>query len=313
MRVGGRVQALALLGAIGLDAALGEPDNRWHPVAGLGWLLDKAHQPLNMSSRWRQLLGGAAVLAGATSLAAGTGLALEGLLRKRKASLAIPALALALKPTFAWRQLRREALNVAECLDAGRLPEARFRLRALNSRPTADLDASLVAAAAISSLAENLCDSIVAPWFYYAAAGLPGAAAYRAVNTADAMFGYRGRLEWQGKVTAHTDDALNWLPSRIAAVALLLASPPVLGWQAARRGLKLWLTDANLTASPNAGRTMSVMAGCLGRRLEKCDHYVLGAKYRPPQATDIRRAARLVDAAAGAVATATALVLGARK
>jgi adenosylcobinamide-phosphate synthase len=301
-------RAAALLGAIALDAAFGEPGNHWHPVAATGRLLAAGYEPLRQSPRTRQLAGGAAALGG-VALVAGGAAALVERLALRRGWVGISALALALKPAFAVRQLRQEALGVALALERGRLPEARTRLRALVSRPTSRLDAPLVAAAAIESLAENLADSIVAPWLYYAALGLPGAAIYRVVNTADAMYGYRGELEWLGKAAARSDDALNWLPSRASALALVLAASATLGVDAGRRALRAWREEAGYTESPNAGRPMAVMAGCLGRRLEKPGHYVLGAGYPPPGAADIRRAARLVRAAAGLTAAVVVAAL----
>ena len=101
------------------------------------------------------------------------------------------------------------------------LPGARLALGALVSRPTAELDSGLAAAAAIESLAENVVDSWLAPLLAYALGGLPLAYAYRAANTADAMWGYRGTpYEHLGKVAARLDDALNWLPARFASVLI---------------------------------------------------------------------------------------------
>jgi adenosylcobinamide-phosphate synthase len=295
-----RSRALGFLGAVALDALAGEPPTRLHPVVGIGRLLGAGYEPLRRARPAAQLVGGSAVLAGVAVLAGGAAAALQ--------RVAAPLVPLTLKPTFAVRQLLVESLSVAGALERDGLPEARHRLRALVSRPTAELDASLVAAAAIESVAENLVDSVVAPWLAYAVFGLPGAAVYRVVNTADAMYGYRGELEWLGKSAARADDALNLVPGRVAAAALVLAATLALGRDAGRRGLRAWREDGGRTASPNAGRPMAVMAGCLGRRLEKRGHYVLGAAYPPPDAADVRGAARLAVLAAGLTGAA---VLGA--
>jgi adenosylcobinamide-phosphate synthase len=158
----------------------------------------------------------------------------------------------------------------------------------------AGLDAGQCASAAIESLAENVADSVAAPLLAYAAFGLPGAAAYRVVNTADAMFGYRGETEWLGKAAARLDDLLNWVPSRLSALALTGAAV-VLGdargaWRTRRR-------EARRTASPNAGHPMAAMAGALGRRLEKPGHHVLGDGLPEPGPADVRAAVRLAGAA----------------
>jgi adenosylcobinamide-phosphate synthase len=200
-----------------------------------------------------------------------------------------PARALVLKPTFAGRALLRAGVNVEDALAAGDLTAARPRLSALVSRQTSDLDEGLVAAAAIESLAENLTDSWVAPLLAHCVGGLGGAYAYRAANTADAMWGYRSpRHEQLGKGAARLDDVLNWLPARVAALALVAGSGSPVG------ALGGWWRDAGQTSSPNAGQTMAAAAGALGVRLEKRGAYVLNAHARVPTPTDVAAARRLV-------------------
>jgi len=217
-----------------------------------------------------------------------------------------------LKQTFSIRRLLEEGARVAESLERGQLEQARFQLRALVSRPTEELSSELCAAAAIESLAENVADSIAAPLLFYSLFGLPAAAAYRVVNTADAMFGYRGETEWLGKSAARLDDALNWAPSRLSALALTGASLLQRGRDAAASAWLTWRRDGGRTASPNAGRPMAAMAGALERRLEKRGHYVLGDGHREPDAGDIRAALQLTGLAAALLAAA-ALLWGARR
>jgi adenosylcobinamide-phosphate synthase len=210
--------------------------------------------------------------------------------------------------------LVEEARGVGAALDRDDLDLARERLRSLVSRPTKDLTAGLVAAAAIESLAENLGDSIVGPWLYYAGFGLPGAAVYRVVDTADSMYGYRGDKEWLGKAAAKTDDVLSCVPSRLAAAAIVGAARLRLGSAAAASALTSWRADGGKTDSPNAGRPMSAMAGALQRRLEKPGHYVLGGAFPEPTAGDVRRAVDLTVTASGIALAglAGALVLATR-
>jgi adenosylcobinamide-phosphate synthase len=292
-------RVLTLLGAVLLDLSLGEPPNRFHPVVGIGRALSFGHDRFRRAPGKLQLVGGAATV-GAVTL----GAALIG--RRLELHLPAPVLAFALKPTFSFRSLIREGLGVAEALENEDLLGARRNLRSLVSRPTEKLAAPLIAAAAIESLAENLSDSVVAPWLAYAGFGLAGAVAYRAINTADAMYGYRGDLEWLGKAAARTDDAVNWLPSRLTCLLIVAAATIKHSRRAGRSALECWRSDASTTASPNAGGPMAAMAGALGRRLEKPGHYVLGNGFPDPDADDIRRAARLVEAAS-AMAAAAAL------
>jgi adenosylcobinamide-phosphate synthase len=130
---------------------------------------------------------------------------------------------------------------------------------------------------------------------------LPAAAAYRAANTLDALWGYRdSEFEQLGKTAARLDDVLNLVPARVTALAIILAAralPRRQGFDA-RGALEVWRADRGRTASPNAGHPMAAMAGALGVRLEKQGDYVLGASRRPPVAADIERAVTLGSAAA---------------
>jgi adenosylcobinamide-phosphate synthase len=194
--------------------------------------------------------------------------------------------AAALKTMLSVRDLAGAARAVARDLKSGDLAAARQTVgRHLVSRPTAALGPGHVASAAVESTAENLTDSVLAPLLFYVLLGLPGAAAYRAINTADAMIGYRhGALEHFGKVAARLDDVLNLIPARLAALALVVAAP-----LAGADGRRAWTTmrrQHGRTASPNAGWPMAAMAGALGVRLEKPGHYVLG-EGRLPGAVEI--------------------------
>ena len=128
----------------------------------------------------------------------------------------------ALKTTFSLRGLVRAGRDVQRAL-ASDADAARASLAALVSR-SPDLDPPLIVSATIESLAENLTDSVVSPLLYYALFGLPGALAYRAVNTMDAMLGYRDDREYVGKAAARSDDAANWLPTRVTGLLLVAVS-----------------------------------------------------------------------------------------
>src|SRR5262249_54209283 len=146
----------------------------------------------------------------------------------------------------------------------------------LVSRPTSGLSEGQVASAAVESAAENLTDAFVAPLLWYSALGLAGAFLYRTVNTADAMIGYReGALEYFGKASARLDDLLSLIPARIAGLAVVGAA--ALTGEDFRSAWTTMHHDHGRTASPNAGWTMSAMAGALGVMLEKPGTYRLGA------------------------------------
>jgi adenosylcobinamide-phosphate synthase len=297
--------ATTLAVALALDGIVGEVGRDWHPVAVTGRVLEEAYRPWRRRDPKIELAGGAAALTAAAALAAILTWGAERLARGRLTRALL--LGVLLKQTFSVRRLLEEGAGVADCLEHGQLDEARLRLRALVSRPTGELSGELCASAAIESMAENVADSIAAPLLFYSLLGLPAAAAYRVVNTADAMFGYRGETEWLGKAGARLDDVLNWVPSRLAALALTGAALVLSGPTAAASARCTWRRDGARTASPNAGRPIAAMAGALQRRLEKRGHYVLGGGYGQPGPTDLRAAIRLTGGAAALLAAAALL------
>ncbi|MFC2555976.1 MAG: CobD/CbiB family cobalamin biosynthesis protein, partial [Lautropia mirabilis] len=261
--------------AFGLDVVFGEPPVRLHPVVWMGQYLQWAGEriaplvvvdappsrgarPANASriagegrvnlseagrattvqdARRQFQRGALAWLLGAavtTSLAWGV----QGALGQLPVWLAVPLLALCLKPLFAWRMLRDLVAQVEAALGQG-LQAGRDQLAHLVSRDVQRLDEAGVRESAIETLAENLSDSVVAPLLWFALLGLPGAALYRFANTADAMWGYPGvhggrYWQWAGKWAAHADDVLNWLPARLTAGLLMLGAGRTL-WQAQQR------------------------------------------------------------------------------
>jgi adenosylcobinamide-phosphate synthase len=274
----------ALLGALALDLLIGEPPTELHPVVVMGRALSALERHAPHSELARLVYGAAA----------GLGLPLFWVLLGGVAERLLPwqAQAMLLKTTFAGRALMVAGRQVEDDLRGRDLGRARRDLRSLVSRPTLDLDEPLVAAAAIESLSENFIDSWLAPLLAYAAFGLGGACAYRAANTADAMWGYRTpEYEWLGKVPARLDDTLNWFPARLGALFLICAGGR------RRHAFEVYRRDARRTSSPNAGRVMAACAGQLGVRLEKVGHYTLGAEGHPPAATDIAAARQLVGRA----------------
>lgn len=220
-----------------------------------------------------------------------------------------------LKPLFAWRLLQNEVLAVEAALSES-LQSGRQRLSWLVSRDTSQLDAGVVRESAIETLAENLSDSVIAPLFWFAVLGLPGVAVYRLANTADAMWGYPGwrgqgsqrrYWQWAGKWAARADDVLNWLPARLTASLLIIASGKV-------RFRLLW-RDAGVTPSPNGGWPMGAMAQALRVRLGKPGVYVLNPQGAVPQSAHVHQAVKLASRVVLCVALICAgalLVLGAR-
>jgi adenosylcobinamide-phosphate synthase len=293
--------------AVAADLLWGEPPARLHPVVWMGRLIAALERfaPPEAQGATPRLLYGAGMAALAVAAFAAPAWAAERLLGRAGWPGAL-ILGLLLKPAFAVRALLAATAVVGDALAQDDLPRAREGLRSLVSRDTAALPAPLLAAAAIESVTENTADSAVAPLLWFALWGLPGAVAYRVVNTLDAMVGYRtARYEHLGKASARLDDAANLVPARLAGLLFVLAAPAaggdaVTAWRVMRR-------DRRITASPNAGWPMSAAAGALDVRLEKVGHYRLNPQGRPPGPADVAGA---LDLTRGALTLGLPLLAG---
>ena len=203
-----------------------------------------------------------------------------------------------LKTTFSVKMLHHAATKVRDLLVSGDTDGFRAQMSWLVSRDASNMTPEQAAAATVESVSENIADSIIGPWLAFALFGLPGAVAYRAINTLDSMIGYHGRYEYLGKASAKFDDLVNLIPSRLAGFLLVLASLVLPGQKASSAWRTMWRDHAK-TESPNAGWTMSGMAGALGVELEKTDHYRLGDSTREVEPEDITRTVRSMYFVAG--------------
>jgi adenosylcobinamide-phosphate synthase len=295
-----------LVGALLLDLGIGEPSNFCHPVAWLGAALGRAFLAAPRQGRLTPFLSGALIV-GAAAAATAWLLVWATPAMASRGWLGVAAQIWLLKCSFSLHGLFSAARAVQRALAAGDLKRARVEVGLhLVSRPTSALGAAEVASATVESVAENLTDGFVAPVLCYLVLGLPAAWAYRVVNTADAMVGYRGgEFEYLGKAAARLDDLLNLVPARLAALALV-AGAALAG--DGRRALRTACRDHALTASPNAGWTIAAMAGALGVVLEKPGAYRLFGEGRPPTAADIGVSLRVVAVAAALAATVAVVI-----
>ncbi|MEM7158153.1 MAG: adenosylcobinamide-phosphate synthase CbiB [Myxococcota bacterium] len=299
---------LVLLAAVALDLCFGDPPNRFHPVAWFGravspWI--RVEEPTSGTAA-RDFVRGIVLVLVSTLGFVALGCGIVALTRPWPL-LSFVAQVLVLKSAFAIRGLGAAGSVTESALRRGNLEQARHSLRSLCSRDPSSLGPSEIAASAVESVAENASDSAVAPFLFYALGGLPGVLAYRAVNTLDAMVGYRGRFEFFGKAAARLDDVLNWIPARLCAALLLVVgrlrgADWLRGWAVMRR-------DAATTPSPNAGRPMAAMAGLLGVRLTKRGVYALGDPTRPTGPDEIAQAWNIARDAILATALLVCLAL----
>jgi adenosylcobinamide-phosphate synthase len=299
--------AFGLVAGVAVDALLGDP-RRGHPVALYGGAVTALEQRVYAPTRGR----GAAFTAMAVAGPVLAGAVAERLTRGRPWGRAA-AVAAATWAVLGGTTLRREATRMADALDRNDLTAARARLSHLCARDPDGLGRPEITRATVESVAENTADAVVAPLFWGAVAGVPGLLGYRAVNTLDAMVGYRSPKYAQfGWAAARLDDLANWVPARVTAaltgvVAPVVGGDPVQTWE-------VWRRDGGAHPSPNAGQVEAAAAGALGVRLGGVNTYHGRTELRPalgrgpwPDVFDIRRANTL-SAAVGIGAASLAVL-----
>ncbi len=258
--------SLAMLVALAIDALAGWPSWLYraigHPATWIGALIGWLDRTLNRDngSELARRLAGIATVAIVVSVAAVPAAILQGLLPDGWTGVVL--IGVLAWPLVAARSLYDHVAAVARPLAQGDLGAARGEVAMIVGRETACLDEAGVSRAALESLAENTSDGIIAPLFWGAIFGLPGIAAYKAINTMDSMIGYRTpRHEAFGWAAARLDDLVNLVPARLTGLLFALAS--------LRTGsaLRAAWKDAHRHRSPNAGYPEAALAGGLGVRL----------------------------------------------
>ena len=297
--------------AVLVEAAIGYPAFVYravgHPVTWMGRLLGLLERRLNreIATFGRRRLAGVETLA--ILLAVSAGAAFLFLWFVSTGLIGMILIILAATSLVAQRSMYEHVRAVADALERDGLEAARRAVSMIVGRNPDRLDEAGVARAAIESLAENFSDGIVAPVFWMAVAGLPGATLYKASNTADSMIGHRTpRFAAFGWAAARLDDVLNLPASRLSALFIALAAL-VTGGSPAGALRTVW-RDARRHRSPNAGWPEAAMAGALGLKLagprvygdEIVDDAFMGDGCREATAKDIRAALRIFLAACAA-------------
>jgi adenosylcobinamide-phosphate synthase len=296
--------ALALVAML-IELCFGYPERLFrtigHPATWIGRLMVALDRWLNREAAGPTERRAAGVAALLILLAAVGALALIVERELLRLPFGILVTGLVASTLLAQRSLHKHVADVADALDKRGIASARTALSRIVGRDSESLDAAGIARAAIESLAENFSDAIVAPVLWMAIAGLPGAALYKAINTADSMIGHRTtRYADFGWAAARLDDLVNLPASRLAALLLVAAAAlrkdasVDAAWRAVRR-------DAARHRSPNAGFPEAAMAGALGLSLAgprvydgvRVEDAMMGNGRRDADAADIRRALAL--------------------
>ena len=291
-----------------LDLIIGDPQWFPHPVRFFGWLIENGEKTVRRifpKSAKGEYWGGVVLVIVLAYLC----LALVLILLTLAASwhaYALFAVQMLLSYFFiATKNLQVESMYVYRELEKKDLPQARYYLSRIVGRDTKDLSEEQIAKAAVETIAENAADGVIAPLFFLVLGGLPWCVLYKMVNTLDSMIGYKNKKYFYfGRFAALLDDAMNYLPARLSAGFMLLATA-LLGMDAKVAG-KVYMRDKKQHASPNSGQTEAVMAGALDITLGGNNYYggklvekpTLGNGKRIVEKKDIIRANRLMLVAA---------------
>jgi adenosylcobinamide-phosphate synthase len=271
---------LIIFFALVLDFATGDPRNKFHPTAWIGSLIAKLTLYTKNSSENLEKIGGIFIIL----IPSGIVVSLLFLLSIGIKLISINYIfiiisviigGILLKSTIAIKGMERHALAVVTALEQNNISSARDNLSMIVKRNTKNLDKNHVYSGVLESISENTVDGITGPLFYFALFGLPGAFVYRIINTADSMIGYKTdifkNIGWFG---ANCDKILNYIPSRLTGFIMIFSAMILRNdW---KKSYKIMIRDGRKTKSPNAGYPMAAIAGALGAKFEKIDHYSLG-------------------------------------
>ena len=299
---------LSLLVGWVLDLFLGDPCRLPHPVVGFGKMIAFGEHRLNKGMHRK--VKGALMAIALIILVFLVGWTIRHLLCLANVWLGVAFDAIIVFYCLAGTTLIREVRAVFVALDRS-LEEGRRQVARIVGRDTSELSAQEVRTAALETLAENLSDGVTAPLFWLAVAGTPGMLAYKMVNTLDSMIGYRTeRYKDFGCWAAHIDDVANYIPARLTALLMVIAS--------GRLGLLSFVAKYGSNhASPNSGYPEAALAGILGCRFGG-PHYYFGQLFDKPYigeqdrqltTADMEKAVRINRVAEVVMVALTAIIL----
>jgi len=261
------------------DRYIGEPPEKVHPVVFIGKLInffENVFKSTNSVNKNRDLLFGFLNVVLVLAIVFFMAFEIEQIINSISNSyIRISLYSIILSFSIGHKSLIEFSKSPIKFIVNNDLESAKKSVQCIVSRNTSELDKKHILSASIESASENITDSIIAPLIYAAIFGLPGAFLYRAVNTFDAMIGYKSeKYLYYGKTAAYLDDILNFIPSRIAGM-LLIISAPFYGGNI-KSALFGYFNVGSKTPSPNSGYTMATLANSLSMELEKIGYYKLG-------------------------------------
>ena len=290
---------LAVIIGFAADLVFGDPSSRFHPICLIGNFIsymEKTARRIFPETPKGERTGG--VFCGLTVILVSAGIPLLLLLFFYRISILLGLAAEAVLCYFALsvKTLKKESVHVAEALEEEGLEAGRKAVSRIVGRDTQSLTREGVMKAAVETVAENYSDGVAAPLFYMILLGAPGGYFYKSINTMDSMLGYKNERYLNfGRFAAKLDDAVNFIPARLAALFLILSA--FLCGQDGKMAWKIFRRDRFNHASPNSAQTESAAAGALHVQLAGDAWYfgklykkpVIGDDIRPVETEDIRR------------------------
>jgi adenosylcobinamide-phosphate synthase len=265
--------------AIIFDRIIGELPENIHPTVWVGKLinfLESTFKSTNCKNKYRDFLFGILTTTITISIVGIVSIFVEKFILSLPFPLNYLIYAFLLSTTIGYKSLFEFCKKPIEYIKNGDIDKGREAVQHIVSRDASKLDEEHILSAAVESLSENITDSIIGALFYAVIFGLPGAFVYRAINTLDAMIGYKNeKYLWYGKFAARLDDIANFIPSRIAGLLLIITAPFYKG--SIKKAIYGFLKEANNVSSPNSGYTMATLANALNITLEKIGYYKLGS------------------------------------
>ncbi|MDE1813596.1 MAG: cobalamin biosynthesis protein [Thaumarchaeota archaeon] len=281
------IPIIAVMFALALDLIFGDPKNRYHPTVWMGKLIGKSIPYVKSQNPLTDKINGVFLLVLLITMVSILisslsyllkyieNLDSNGLYKILFMGASIVLIGILLKTTIAIKGMEEHASKIMNSISKNDLDGARIQLSMIVKRDTKNLDKQHVISATLESISENIVDGITGPLFYFSIFGLIGAFVYRTVNTADSMIGYKTEIFRNiGWFTANCDKILNFLPSRLTSLVMIFSC--IVLKEDWKHSIYIMKRDGPKTESPNAGYPMATLAGALGIKFEKMEHYVLG-------------------------------------
>lgn len=301
---------IVVAGAVILDMLFGDPVWLYHPVRAMGKCIEICEKfyvklfgikKTGEEDKYKKLAAGVLIVFSVTAFSVGVVWWLLSVVYKLNHYAGLILQCVICYELIAIKDLKRESMRVYYDLKNGDVKRARKDLSMIVGRDTENLDSEGITKAAVETVAENTSDGVIAPLLFIMLFGALGGVFYKAVNTMDSIIGYKNdRYIYLGRAAARLDDAVNFIPSRISALIMII-SAFILRFDG-KNAVKIFIRDRYKHKSPNSAQTEAVCAGALGVELGGSNYYfgklvikpVIGEKKRNIVPYDIVRVNRLM-------------------